>query len=323
MEILIIKLGAKGDVLRTLPILLTLKKKYPGSKITWITKKDSFDILRLCPEIDKLLALPVEIKESFDILYNFDIDKDATLLAKNIHADKKYGFYEDSSYPMAFNIKAEYYLNTIFDDDLKKNNTKTYQEMMFEAADLPYDHERYKLKLNDKQKEYGLNFLKRNSINKPLIGLHMGASSRWPSKVWHSDNVKEFIRLAIKKYDVLLLAGPNEVEEHKKLVKELNKESIFVYQNNPHNSDLEFLSLVNVCNKMICSDSFSLHASLALGKQTIGLFFCTSPNEVEGYGLLKKIVSDKLMDFFPEQSDIYNEDLVKSISAKEVLKELS
>ena len=75
-----------------------------------------------------------------------------------------------------------------------------------------------------------------------------------------------------------------------------------------------------MCSVLVCSDSYALHVALALSKKVVGLFFCTSPWEVEGYGLLKKVVSPKLSEFFPERSDKYNEGLVKSISAEEVLK---
>jgi len=46
MNILIIKLGAIGDVLRTTAILPGLREKYPDSLVTWVTKADSFDILK-------------------------------------------------------------------------------------------------------------------------------------------------------------------------------------------------------------------------------------------------------------------------------------
>ena len=38
-KILIIKLDATGDVLRTTSILPALKREYPKSHITWLTKK--------------------------------------------------------------------------------------------------------------------------------------------------------------------------------------------------------------------------------------------------------------------------------------------
>ena len=45
-RILIIKLEAVGDVLRTTCILHGLKEKYPKSEITWITCKSAVPLFR-------------------------------------------------------------------------------------------------------------------------------------------------------------------------------------------------------------------------------------------------------------------------------------
>lgn len=324
MKILIIKLGAKGDVVRTMPILLGIKEKYPNSEIHWLTKQESIEILETTPYINKILALPCKINEKFDILYNLDIEEEAAKIAKEIKADKKYGFCYNEGYVSSFNLPAEYYLNTLFDDELKKNNRKTYQQMMFEAAELPYKKQHHPIYLTEKDKKYAEEFIKKNNIDtEKLIGIHIGSSLRWPSKAWHESKIKEFIRKAIEKgCKILLFGGPDEIEKHKKITEELKKQDIKIYQNDPKNSDKEFASLVNICKLMICSDSFALHISLALKKPTIALFFCTSPYEVEDYGILKKIVSPLLYNFFPEKQDQFSEELVNSISVEEVLKEV-
>lgn len=321
MNIAIIKLGALGDVVRTLSILPAIKEKYPSSKISWITKSNAIELFNGNPYISKAISFSNQINEKFDILYNFDIDKEATSLAIRIPAEKKLGFYSEGEYPLAFNPGAEYYLNTIFDDNLKRENKKTYQEMMFQAADLKYKKQPSQIFLSEKNVSYADKFLKENNLsNSKIIGMHIGASSRWPSKVWHEDNLKDFIRLAKENnYEIILFGGPNEIEKHKLISDSLAKEGIKIYRNNPLSSPLEFSALLNRCQAIICADSFAMHISIALKKPTIGLFFCTSPDEVEGYGVLKKIVSSKLYDFFPEKQDQYDEELVKSISPQEVL----
>lgn len=320
-KILIIKLGALGDVIRTLPIAKSIKDKFPDSEITWITKENALELFENNPYIEKVFTDKDYPKESFDILYNFDIDNDATKIALEIIAQKKYGFYQENGYPLAFNAPAEYYLNTLFDDNFKKINKKTYQEMIFDIAELPCRKEIAPIFLNEENIKFSEKFLEDNQINKErLIGIHMGASPRWPSKVWDLENIKEFIEKAKNRgYEILLLGGPNESDKHEKFVDDLKKEGIKVYRNNPNNSLKEFASLVNLCSYIVCSDSMSLHLSLALKKPTIGLFFCTSPDEIEDYDLLKKIVSPRLYDFFPERMDKYDEELVKSISADEAL----
>jgi len=323
MKILIIKLGALGDVVRTLPILMAVKEKYPDSEITWITRKNAAEIVKNSSYINKVFTPSDKITGKFDILYNFDIDEDATELAKNTDADKKYGFSSEEGYPIALNFPAEYYLNTLFDDELKKSNKKTYQKMMFDAAELQYDKQNYSPELTEDNKKYASEFLEKSGLNKErkkIIGIHLGASSRWPSKRWHKDNLIAFVERATKKnYKILLFGGVNEKQEHKRLFNELNKKYTTIYKNDPENSIMEFASLVNTCDLMVCSDSLALHIALALKKPTICLFFVTSPDEVEDYGLLKKIVSSRLKDFFPEKMDEYSEELTKSISADEVL----
>ena len=107
----------------------------------------------------------------------------------------------------------------------------------------------------------------------------MGASPRWPSKIWHEDNLKEFIIKAKDKgYDILLFAGPDEIERQKRFIERLKEQSIFIFTNDPNNTDLEFASLLNICKVIVCSDSFALHLSIALKKKVIGLFFCTPSN---------------------------------------------
>jgi ADP-heptose:LPS heptosyltransferase len=324
MQILIIKLGAKGDVVRTLPLLLAIKEKFPESIITWITKSQCKEILETSPHIDNILTIPANFEtltKEFDILYNFDIEEDATNLANKIKANKKYGFGSENGYATAFNFPAEYYLSTLFDDELKKSNTKTYQQIMFETAELHYNKQHHSLNLTNQEKQYAENFLAQNNINKDkLIGIHIGASPRWPSKTWHKDNLKEFIKKAQEEnYEIIIFGGPDEIQEHETLAKEFQEQGIKIHRNNPNNTDKEFFSLINACNKIIAGDTFALHVALALKKQTIGLFFCTSSKEVEDYNLLKKLTSPRLYEFFPEKCDQYDEDLTKSISAQEVL----
>ena len=96
-RILIIKLAAIGDVLRTTPILPVLKKKYPQSYITWITDKSSLQVLEENPYIDRLLtanyenALRLQVEE-FDVLICLDKDTVASSLASIVKADQKLGF---------------------------------------------------------------------------------------------------------------------------------------------------------------------------------------------------------------------------------------
>ncbi|MBS3076212.1 NUDIX domain-containing protein [Candidatus Pacearchaeota archaeon] len=324
MKLVIIKLGALGDVVRTLPLAKALKQKYPEAELTWITNPNAITILENNPHIDKIYSSNEEISETFDKLYNFDIDDEATNLSSNIESKEKFGFYNSDGFVSAFNLGAEYYLNTLFDDELKKENKKTYQEMMFMVAEIPYNQEHETIYLTKEEIKYGKKFIQENKLfEKKIIGINIGASSRWPSKKLHEENLKELIKkLSKHENHIILLGGPNEVEYLETIHKEF-QEFPNIIKNNPSNSLKEFTSIINICDELICGDTLALHLSIALKKPTIGLFFCTSHSEVEDYNLLKKIISPKFDEFFPEKMDQYDEELVKSISCEMILNSLN
>jgi hypothetical protein len=56
IRILIIKLEAVGDVLRTTCILHGLKEKYPKSEITWITRKGAAPLFENNKLVDRVLS---------------------------------------------------------------------------------------------------------------------------------------------------------------------------------------------------------------------------------------------------------------------------
>ncbi|MBI4495434.1 MAG: glycosyltransferase family 9 protein, partial [Deltaproteobacteria bacterium] len=72
-RILIIKLAAIGDVLRTTPLLFGLKRAFPESHLTWVVDKEAHPLLLSNPLIDRVLLfdppslLPLEV-EKFDLV---------------------------------------------------------------------------------------------------------------------------------------------------------------------------------------------------------------------------------------------------------------
>jgi len=57
-KILILRLSAVGDVIRTLPAVKALKEYYPSSSITWVVEEPSKALLESQPEIDEIILFP-------------------------------------------------------------------------------------------------------------------------------------------------------------------------------------------------------------------------------------------------------------------------
>ena len=328
-KILIIKLGAMGDVLRTTSILPALRKKYGENiLIYWMTNSESVEVIQDNYLIDKILLYNLENvlliqQEKFDILFTLEIDTPATLLATLVDADEKFGFFFDNGVTFCFNQGAEAYLETAFLNHIKIKNRRTYQNLIFEACELPYTLEKPIFNVHEKYSKFAEEFMKNNNLSKEdnIIGINIGSADRWESKFWDIEKVKDLIRKISNKYKIIVLAGPNEVEKQKKLIDDFKNEGIFLITNNPNNFLNEFAAVVNLCGVVVCGDTMVLHLASTLNKKTIALFFSTSPWEVEDYGVVKKIISPLLKDYFYINS--YIPELADSISVEQVLESLN
>jgi ADP-heptose:LPS heptosyltransferase len=57
-KILVLRLSAVGDVLRTLLAVKALKEHHPSSHIAWIVEEPSKSLLESQPEIDEVILFP-------------------------------------------------------------------------------------------------------------------------------------------------------------------------------------------------------------------------------------------------------------------------
>ncbi len=57
-RILVIRLGALGDVVRTIPAVARLRDLYPASRITWLVEPASAGLVALAPAVDDVLVFP-------------------------------------------------------------------------------------------------------------------------------------------------------------------------------------------------------------------------------------------------------------------------
>ncbi len=303
MNILIIKLGAIGDVIRTTSILSGLKTKYKNCKIDWVTKKESFDILKNNKLINKIYILNKNLKnkinKEYNLLINLDDEYTACKLATIINSKKIIGAYLS-------NNKKTYTKNSAlwFDmgllskfgkqkaDFLKAKNKKTYQEIMYKILNLKYRKQEPILILEKKSLNFAERFAKKYNIKKTnlVIGINTGAGGRWKDKKLSIENTVELINKLnknIEKSKIILFGGPEEEERNKK-IKELIRTNII--DAGCSNSLMEFASLVNLCNVLLTSDSLALHIGIALKKKIVVFFYVTSATEIELYGRGIKII---------------------------------
>jgi len=306
MNILTIKLGAIGDVIRTTSILHGLKAKYKNCKIDWVTRKESFDILKNNNFINKIYFIDNSINKlkqsKYDLVICLDDDYESCELVSEISSKKIIGAYlnngkktytKDSSLWFDMGLLSKFGKKKA--DLLKAKNKKTYQQIMYEILGLGYKKQEPILLLTKDELNFGKEFTQKNNIKSSdlVIGINTGAGGRWEDKKLSIEKTAEVIdklKTQIPNVKIILFGGPEERERNEKLKKLVKTKVIDAGCNN---SLMEFASLVNLCNVLVTSDSMALHIGVALKKKLVAFFAPTSPQEIELYNRGIRIIPKK------------------------------
>jgi len=275
-NILIIKLGAIGDVIRTTPLFARLKKEHPQAKFYWLTNTP----VVVPKEVDSVLRYDfksVEILRGipFDVSINLDKDIDACSIHSQINSKEKLGFTLTNGIISPADEKAEHKFFTGIFDDLNKANKKNYLEEIFEIAGLNYEGEKYVLDTFDAFAESW-----EIDKSKKVVGLNAGCGGRWTSRLWPEAYWIELAKsLKAKDYEVVLLGGELEHEKNLRIAQAANAKYFGHFR-------LEtFISLVNKCDLVVTAVTMAMHITLALNKKIILFNNIFNKNEFELFGL--------------------------------------
>src|SRR3989344_3236614 len=145
MNILIIKTGALGDVVRTSFIAQALKDKYKikKPKIFWLTSKSATSFFINNPYVDKIFTEENRqdiIKIDFDLVINLEEDIENAKLTSSIKPKRIVGVFLNKNGEIDYTKDSEYWFNTsliskygkIKADILKKQNQKSHRQIMSE-----------------------------------------------------------------------------------------------------------------------------------------------------------------------------------------------
>lgn len=283
-QTLILKLNATGDVVRTSSLLRVL----PG-EVTWITAEKNRVMVESVQ--GNVRCLTWETREraqdrSYDLVINLEDEVETAQFATALRSDRMFGAYLDRENEVRYTADSSHWFDLSLissygraaADRLKLQNRRSYQELIFEGLGLSFRGERYVMPEPMRTGLHG------------DVAIAPAAGPVWPMKNWAH-------------YGVL----QQELERHGLSVNVLPK----------RDSLLEHLGDVGNHRLLIGGDSLPMHLALGLGVPCVTLFTCTSPWEIYDYGILTKVVSPLLPEFFYQRG--FDERAVTAIGVKEVL----
>ncbi|MGO9019939.1 MAG: glycosyltransferase family 9 protein [Syntrophobacteraceae bacterium] len=298
-KILIIKLDAVGDVLRTTGILPALVQAYPGSYITWISKSDGLPLFKNNNYVHQVVEYGPEAQlllmtEEFDLAINLDAAPSSSRLMSIARSTKKLGFQWNSrGFSEPLHPEADVWFQMGIWDDLKKMNRDTYQDIMMKICGLKGRPGLPVFIIDDDEQIFAADFAGKKGFinNRPIIGLNTGAGRRWRFKKWTLEGYRQLILRLRSSYPdsaVLLYGGPEEVERNRELL----KVSKGVIDTGCDNDLRHFGALVGLCDLLVTGDTLAMHIGIALRKKVVVLFGPTSASEIEIYGSGSKITPE-------------------------------
>jgi heptosyltransferase-2 len=284
MSVLIIKIGATGDVVRTTPLLRRL-----DGPVSWITAENN---LALLEGIDReVRCVSWENRKrvadtTYDLVINLEDDREMSRFLKELKFKQLFGAYLNGDDRLAYTSDSRDWFDLSLisaygreeADRLKLFNRRTYQQLIFEGLGLGFNGETYYLPPSHPT---GL---------KGDVAISATAGPIWPMKKWaYYDELK------------------NELESEGLKVNML--------ENRP--TLLEHLDDVQGHRCLVSGDSLPMHLAMGSGLRCVSIFTCTSPWEIYEYGLQKKIVSPLLEKFFYKRG--YDRRATTAISVEKVM----
>ncbi len=264
MKVLILKLNATGDVVRTSSLLRRLT-----GEITWITDRKNQMLLE---GTDHLRCFNWEGRElaadrSYDLVINLEDDEESARFASGLGASQIFGAYWSDAGELSYTRDSQRWFDMSLiseygrtkADQLKLQNRHTYQHLIFEGLGFKFRGEKYVLPRAG------------NSNLRGDVAIAPEAGPVWPMKNWAY-------------YEQLRV----ELEDRGLIVNVLPRRDTL----------LEHLGDVQNHRCLVSGDSLPMHLALGLDIPCVTLFTCTSPWEIHDYGIQTKLISPLLGEFF-------------------------
>lgn len=301
-RILIIKLGAAGDVLRTTPLLSPLTERYPNHEIWWLT-----DTPELVPKhVHKRLKstwqnFNVIEKTTFDVVFCLDKDYHACVLASSVTATERYGYVWEEGRPAPANKLSQHKFVTGLFDDISQEVRKSYPQELLELCGFEWSGQEYIIDAPTQPAVSIPQSCHKGGLG-PVVGLNTGCGDRWRAREWPLTYWQTLIAdLHADGFRVLLLGGPAEHEKNTHLARETGAVYFGTFPL------VDFIGVVNLCDVIVTQVTMALHIALALRKRIVLFNNIFNPYEFELYGRGVLLQPDKPCHCYFKQTCTHDE----------------
>ena len=281
MRILMVRLGAMGDVVQTLPAARELRRRFPRAKIDWAVDAHWADLLIGNPHIDQVIRVPMRAlrrrdsplaaarkalgligglrKSRFDIAFDFQGLIKSAALASMSGASRTVGFSRESLREPAAEVFYSRRASTSM-----RHVVDRYRDLASPGSGAsPPNSSAFPLP--------------DGGPLGALPGRYVLASPQagWGSKQWPPEYYAELATLLLREFGIPLLADFAPGQEHRaRVIRSIAAEGSVV----PHSSSiLGLISATRRATAVVGVDSGPMHLAAALDRPGVAIFGPTEP----------------------------------------------
>lgn len=304
-RILVITLSNAGDIILTTPVIRTLSKEFPDSRIDVMVGPAGRDIFNKDPRIFKLIIydkhLPIAEKRRLQLKlkrlkYDLVVDLRNTVLPLLI--SPKYRTSPIQSFPK---------------DIVHRRQKHLYRLCVLGIQNL---YENSFIYIQPEDEEYINNLLKANQVKEPIVVINAGAKSHL--KRWSINGFAELADNLINecKADIIFIGLEEDKDTVDSVIKNMKKKAHnFVNSTNIR----QLASLLKRAKLLITNDSAPLHLGCAVGANVLAIFGPTDPAKYGPTGEFDTVINKKLFCSPCESADCpHGHECMKLVSVDEV-----
>ena len=298
-RILIIRLSAVGDIVRTLPAVHALRERYPGAYISWVVEEKARDILVYQPEIDEVIVFQRKrwgkgilnpltfvgtIREVYQFIKNLrdkrhDVALDFHGILKSGLISYLSGARERVGYERGFCKEWNHLFNNRRVSPRSKRISRFERNFaLIGLMGVEGVRGGMRLHVSREDIDYIDTFLgKRDQVvSGPLIAIHPGTSPTTPYKRWPPERYGELADRLVEELgaSVLFTWGPGEKRVVDEVRARMRRNSLV----GPEAASLRQLAeLFRRCSLYIGGDTGPMHIASLVETPVVGIFGPTDP----------------------------------------------
>lgn len=329
-RILIIKLGAIGDVVHSLPVLATLRACHPEAHLSWAVEEKAAPVLEGNRDLDELILLERKRLGGFSAFHYFPrwlriLRAKRFDCALDLHHLFKSGIIAYASgAPLRVGFRKLREGNFIFMNrwirpDRRHSHAVDKYLSLLSALGI---HEakwvrRFPLAWDSGDEKAIGQFLTQHGLgqNEPWVGVNPGAN--WESKRWMPERYAKVADQLVEQcgVQILVLWGPGERFVAEAVARAMTQKPLIA----PETTLKQLMALIHRCRLLISGDSGPLHIAAALGVPAVALFGPSDPIRNGPYGESHVVIQSSVPPATHYQIKERGSHWMEAITTEEVL----